>query len=113
MFGSRRRHQQKMTSEMTKLIGTIVEANAGSKGRGAERLEAMAVAIAAMNVDITKVDEVDIDWKALEVEGDEELVPVLKIKFTKGMSTIYEQISTKPKSLRREGDELFEDGNMC
>jgi hypothetical protein len=67
------------------LIGMISSmANASGKGRGAERMEAMAQVVAAMGFDAESIKSVEIDWKLINGE----YCPVLRIKSKEGINEI-------------------------
>jgi len=70
-------------------IASIMASTANIKGRGAERMEAMALTVAAMGFDAESVKAVEIDWKVLKLNGDDELVPVIRL-LSKDGETIQE-----------------------
>jgi hypothetical protein len=94
MFTRKRREQNEHDFNVAALgciaaISKSIENVSGMKGRGAERMEAMALTVAAMGFDAESVKAVEIDWKVLRLNGDDELVPVIRL-LSKDGETIQE-----------------------
>lgn len=80
MFKSRSTKDHEQALALIGMGRAIAGAAASGKGKGAERLEAMAQVIAALGFDAKSIKSVTIDWKTIYISGSHELVPVLKME---------------------------------
>ncbi len=79
MFKSKGQRNHEQTLAAIGLVGALVNLAGNSKGRGAERLEAMAQVVAGLGFDPESIQSVEIKWESIRVGGSYELVPVLKM----------------------------------
>ena len=75
MFKNRSKIQTQQTIELLGVLAAFAEASASSKGRGAERMEAMAQVVVALGFDAQSIESVEVDWKVI----DGEYLPTIKI----------------------------------
>jgi len=78
MFKSRSTQQHEQAMALVGMVGSIASATAGMKGRGAERMEAMAQVVAALGFDSASIKSVEISWQIF----DGEYCPTLKMEST-------------------------------
>ncbi len=76
MFNTRSARQHEKTLALVGMVNSIASAAVGSKGRGAERMEAMAQVVAALGFDAKSIKSVEIGWKII----DGEYCPTLKME---------------------------------
>lgn len=92
MFKSRSTKDHEQALAIIGMGRAIAGAAASGKGKGAERLEAMAQVIAALGLDAKSIKSVTIDWKTIYISGSHELVPVLNIEAADGGIESLEQV---------------------
>ncbi len=81
MFKRRSDTKQEQTLALIDMIGSVMSTAATSKGKGAERMEAMALVVAALGFDAKSIKSIEIDWKVI----DGEYCPTLKMKTIDGI----------------------------
>lgn len=97
MFGSRSKRNHDQALALVGLLGSIASSCSG-KGRGAERMEALAQVVAALGISPESIQSIEIDWKSVRVGGTEELVPVLRMVSVDGSQKEIQQIDRDPES---------------
>lgn len=91
MFGSRSKRNHEQALALIELLGEVASSRSG-KGRGAERMEALAQVVAALGIAPESIQSLEIDWKSVPVDGTEELVPVLRMVSVDGAKNEIQQI---------------------
>lgn len=91
MFGN---EKSRGGAEIIAAIASIAAAKAGSKGASAERLEAMALVVAATCAGGDSVKSIEMDWKVVKVGGTDELVPIMKMEMKDHSMKTIEQVET-------------------
>ena len=91
MFKSKSTKNHEQAVALVGMVSALAASAAGSKGRGAERLEALAQVVAAFGFDPESIQSIEIDWKTIKMDGDDELVPVLKMTAADGSKKEFEQ----------------------
>ena len=76
MFKTRSTQQHEQALALVSMVNSIASASANSKGKGAERMEAMAHVVAALGFDTQTINSVEIGWQVI----DGEYCPTLKMK---------------------------------
>lgn len=80
MFKTRSTLQNEQALALVSMVSSIANATVNSKGKGAERMEAMAQVVAALGFDAGSIKSVEISWKVI----DGEYCPVLKMESITG-----------------------------
>ncbi|MNF23841.1 hypothetical protein D3C85_98550 [compost metagenome] len=89
-FKSSSEREQEKALALISALGTV----ASSKGKGAERLEALATVVAALGIAPESIQSVEIDWKIIRANRSDELVPVLRMVSADGTTKELEQLDT-------------------
>ena len=76
MFKNKEHQQTLAVIDLVKSLGNTL---AGQKAPSTERLEAMAMNIAALGISPDSIGEIEINWRAIKVDGVENLVPVMRM----------------------------------
>jgi hypothetical protein len=92
MFTSRNTKETLATIDLIKSLSGLV---AGMKGGSTERLEAMAMNVAALGISPETIGQVEINWRTINVGGSEELVPVMRMVSRGGEFKELEQLEKK------------------
>lgn len=90
MFKSKSQRGHEQALALIAALGSV----AGGKGRGAERLEALAQVVAALGIAPESIKSVEIDWKTIRANRSDELVPVLRMISADGTTKELEQLDT-------------------
>ncbi|MNF58427.1 hypothetical protein D3C85_553070 [compost metagenome] len=90
MFKSKSERDHEQALAVIAALGSV----ASSKGRGAERLEALAQVVAALGIAPESIQSVELDWKTIRANRSDELVPVLRMIAADGTKKEIEQLDT-------------------
>ncbi|HAT2580741.1 TPA: hypothetical protein I8273_004811 [Aeromonas hydrophila] len=90
MFKSKSQRGHEQALALISALGSV----ASSKGRGAERLEALAQVVAALGIEPESIQSIEIDWKTIRANGSDELVPLLRMISADGTTKELEQLDT-------------------
>lgn len=90
MFKSKSERGHEQALALIAALGSV----ASGKGRSAERLEALAQVVAALGIAPESIQSVELDWKTIQVNRSDELVPVLRMVAADGTTKEIEQLDT-------------------
>lgn len=86
MFTSQKQETERIkavTGMLAAIAGAAAVASQG-KAASAERMEALALTVAALGFSPESIESVEIDWRKIYVNGVFELVPVLRMTSVDG-----------------------------
>ncbi len=91
MFKTRTTRNHERALALIGMVSAVAGVAASGKGRGAERMEALAQVVAALGFDAESIKSVEIGWKKIYMDGSYELVPVLTMESIGGETKEIEQ----------------------